>query len=77
MTALSICKKCKVQMCETKPMYFACPICHNTVDYAFENKSKEIMVNCNLCGEHIKKDDAVDDDCGHYHCKECAKEIGL
>ena len=34
------CKKCNVQMSETKPMHFVCPICHNTVDYEFDNKGK-------------------------------------
>lgn len=31
------------------------------------------MVTCDLCGKPIKKDDAVDDQCGNYYCLWCVK----
>ena len=33
MVVVSVCKDCKVQMQETKPMHFVCPACHKTFDY--------------------------------------------
>ena len=40
MVALSVCKECKVQMQETKPMYFVCPVCHKTFDYTRNRGNK-------------------------------------
>lgn len=38
---------------------------------------EEEMVNCDLCGERIKKDDAVDDCCGKYYCSWCVENEGV